>query len=85
MYVSFPSVHWYKDPTDRSWRYGVGDEISPQEAEGKENQEQESLFGLEQDKADYLKTDLEGRTFRRVDISWEKSGEAVEDFRPTNF
>lgn len=47
MYVSFPSVHWYKDPTDKSWRYEVGDEISPQEAEGKENQEQESLFGLE--------------------------------------
>lgn len=43
------------------------------------------MFGLEQDKADYLKTDLEGRMFRRVDISWEKSGEAVEDFRPTNF
>lgn len=48
------------------------------------------MFGLEQDKlfsrkADYLKTDLEGRTFRRVNISWEKSGEAVGDFRLTKF
>lgn len=55
MYISFPSVRWYQDPTDKSWRCKAGDEIRPQEAERKENQEWESLFGLEQDKLFMMK------------------------------